>query len=178
MGRDSSAALVLRDALAARALLRMRADQYLQRQPAMCRRVDISACMPCRHSWRFTEDARCERSINLSAAKSQRNCAPGWPPVRTFLISPNASLHRSSSKYDQDRDMSMPSHSIPSGRARRGRNPVAIAIGAAVALLVILALLGVHPLALALVGLLSLGSILILTDRTARIESDSYTLLV
>jgi len=74
--------------------------------------------------------------------------------------------------------MSIPSHIIPSGRARRGRNPVAMAIGAAVALLVLLALLGVHPLALALVGLLSLGSILILTDRAAGVESDSYTLLV
>ena len=74
--------------------------------------------------------------------------------------------------------MSMQSHIIPSGRARKRRNPVAIAIGAAVALLVILALLGAHPLALALVALLSLGSILVLTDRAARIESDSYTLLV
>lgn len=74
--------------------------------------------------------------------------------------------------------MSMPSHTIPSGRARKGRNSVAIAIGAAVALLVILAFLGAPPLALALVGLLSLGSILILTDRAAAVESDSYTLLV
>ena len=74
--------------------------------------------------------------------------------------------------------MNMQSHIIPSGRARRGRNPVAVAIGASVALLVILALLGAHPLALALVGLLSLGSILILTDRAAGVESDSYTLLV
>lgn len=74
--------------------------------------------------------------------------------------------------------MSTQSHTIPSGRARKRRNAIAFAIGAAVALLVILALLGAHPLALAMVGLLSLGSILILTDPAARIESDSYTLLV
>ncbi len=73
--------------------------------------------------------------------------------------------------------MSMQSHTLPSGRARR-RNPVAIAMALAALLLVVLALLGAHPLALALVGLMSLGSILILTDRAARIESDSYTLLV
>ena len=71
--------------------------------------------------------------------------------------------------------MSMQSNIIPSGRARR-RNPVAIAVGVAVALLAILALLGAHPVVLALVALLSLGSILILTDGSAKIESDSYTL--
>jgi Flp pilus assembly protein TadB len=74
--------------------------------------------------------------------------------------------------------MSMQPRTIPSGRARKRRNAVAIAVGAAVALLVILALLGANPLALAVVGLLSLGSTLIFTDRAARIESDSYTLLV
>ncbi len=73
--------------------------------------------------------------------------------------------------------MSMQSHTLPSGRARR-RNPVAIAMAFVAALLVFLALLGAHPLALALVALVSLGSILVLTDRSARIESDSYTLLV
>ncbi len=73
--------------------------------------------------------------------------------------------------------MSMQSYIIPSGRSRR-RNPVAMAIGTAVALLLVLALLGTHPLALALVALMSLGSILILTDRAAKFEADSYTLLV
>ncbi len=73
--------------------------------------------------------------------------------------------------------MSMQSHIIPSGRARR-RNPAAVAIGVVLALLVMLALAGAGPLALALVALVSLGSILILADRSAKIESDSYTLLV
>ena len=73
--------------------------------------------------------------------------------------------------------MSMQSNIIPSGRARR-RNPAAIAVSLAVALLATLALFGVPLLALALVALASLGSILILTDRSAKIESDSFTLLV
>ncbi len=65
--------------------------------------------------------------------------------------------------------MSMRSDIIPSGRARggsrAGRAVIAISAG-----LGVLALLGLHPIVLALVGLGVLGSILLATDRSIKHE--------
>jgi len=65
--------------------------------------------------------------------------------------------------------MSMQSEIIPSGRAR-GSNRAGRAVIATSAGLGILALLGMNPIVLALVGLGVLGSILIATDRSIKHE--------
>src|SRR5215470_590532 len=62
------------------------------------------------------------------------------------------------------------SHIIPSGRARSA-NRVSVAVGIAVIGLVVLALLGTNVAVLALLALGVLGSLLILFDRSLRIES-------
>ncbi len=71
--------------------------------------------------------------------------------------------------------MSTHSDIIPSGRPRTGnragRAVVATSVG-----LGILALLGMHPIVLALVGLGVLGSLLIMTDR--RIKHEPVAMLV
>jgi len=61
------------------------------------------------------------------------------------------------------------SHIIPSGRARSASR-VSVAVGIAVIGLVVLALLGTNIAALALLALVILGSLLILFDRSLRIE--------
>ena len=65
--------------------------------------------------------------------------------------------------------MSMQSEIIPSGRARGGSR-AGRAVIATSAALGLLALLGLHPIVVALVGLGVLGSILIGTDRSIKHE--------
>ena len=65
--------------------------------------------------------------------------------------------------------MSMQSNIIPSGRARSG-NRAGRAVIATSAGLGVLALLGMHPIVLALVALGVLGSILLATDRSIKHE--------
>jgi hypothetical protein len=65
--------------------------------------------------------------------------------------------------------MSMQSHIIPSGRARGGSR-AGRAVIATSAGLGVLALLGMHPIVLALVALGVLGSILLATDRSIKHE--------
>ncbi len=66
--------------------------------------------------------------------------------------------------------MSMQSHIIPSGRARGGIGRAGRAVIATSAGLCLLALLGLSPIVLALVGLAVLGSTLIATDPTIKHE--------
>jgi hypothetical protein len=68
-----------------------------------------------------------------------------------------------------DQLMSMHSDIIPSGRPRAGHR-AGTAVIAASAGLGVLALLGTHPIVLALVALGVLGSLLIATDRSIKHE--------
>ncbi len=71
--------------------------------------------------------------------------------------------------------MSMQTHIIPSGRARRGSR-AGKAVVATTAGLGVLALLGTHPVVLVLVAFGVLGSLLIATDH--RIKHEPVAMLV